>query len=92
MQFVIWDEYKEITNLKLSEVTGNSTKTCFSITFAYCSGKDAIVYILSKFSVYILEIGMTSLLTHIAADSTRHSFRSKSNDQPLKKFLSLVVG
>ena len=50
VQFVIWDEYREIMNLKHSEVTGNSTKTYFSITFAYCSGKDVIAYI---FSVYI---------------------------------------
>ena len=34
---------------------------------------------------------MTSLLMHTVAHSTRPSFRLKPNDQPLKKFLSLVV-
>ena len=34
---------------------------------------------------------MTSLLTHTVAHSTRHSFRPKTNNQPLKKFLSLAV-
>jgi hypothetical protein len=34
---------------------------------------------------------MTSLLTHTVAYSTRPSFRSKTNNQPLKKFLSLAV-
>ena len=34
---------------------------------------------------------MTSLLTHTVAHSTRSSFRPKTNNQPLKKFLSLVV-
>ena len=33
---------------------------------------------------------MTSLLTHNVAHSTRHSFRPKTNNQPLKKFLSLA--
>ena len=35
-------------------------------------------------------ISMTSLLTHNVAHSTRHSFRPKTNNQPLKKFLSLA--
>ena len=34
---------------------------------------------------------MTSLLTHTVAHSTRPSFRPKTNNQPLKKFLSLAV-
>ena len=34
---------------------------------------------------------MTSLLTHTITHSTRHSFRPKTNNQPLKKFLSLAV-
>ena len=34
---------------------------------------------------------MTSLLTHTVAHSTRPSFRPKTNNQPLKKFLSLKV-
>ena len=35
-------------------------------------------------------ISMTSLLTHNVAHSTRHSFRPKTNNQPIKKFLSLA--
>jgi len=34
---------------------------------------------------------MTSLLTQNVAHSTRHSFRPKTNNQPLKKFLSLAL-
>ena len=34
---------------------------------------------------------VTSLLTHTLAHSTRPSFRLSSNNQPLKKFLSLAV-
>ena len=34
---------------------------------------------------------MTSLLTHTVAHSTRPSFRLKTNNQHLKKFLSLEV-
>ena len=34
---------------------------------------------------------MTSLLTHPAADATRPSYRPKINNQPLKKFLNLLV-
>ena len=36
-------------------------------------------------------ISMTSLLTHTVAHSTRPSFSLKTNNQPLKKFLSHVV-
>ena len=35
--------------------------------------------------------GMTSLLTHDVAHSTRHSYRPKTNNQPIKKYLSLAV-
>ena len=38
-----------------------------------------------------LSISMTSLLMHTVAHSTRPSFRSKTNNQPTKKFLSLEV-
>ena len=34
---------------------------------------------------------MTSLLTHTVAHYTRHFFRLKTDNQPLKKFLSLAV-
>ena len=61
VQFVIWDELKEKMNWKHLEVTGNSTKTYFSITFAYCSGKNVITYI---FSVYILEIVILNCRTN----------------------------
>ena len=38
----------------------------------------------------LLKSSMTSLLTHNFAHSTRHSFRPKTNNQLLKKFLSLA--
>ena len=38
-----------------------------------------------------LQVSMTSLLTHNVTHSTRHSFRPKTNNQLLKKFLSLAV-
>ena len=38
-----------------------------------------------------LYISMTSLLTQTVQHSTRPSYRSKINNQPLKKFLSLAV-
>jgi hypothetical protein len=41
-------------------------------------------------SRYILN-SMTSLLTHTVAHSTMPSFRLKTNNQPLKKLLSLAV-
>jgi hypothetical protein len=34
---------------------------------------------------------MTTLLTHTVAHSTKSSFRPKTNNQPLKKFLSLAL-
>ena len=34
---------------------------------------------------------MTTLLTHTVAHSTKPTFRSKTNNQPLKKFLSLAL-
>ena len=38
-----------------------------------------------------MTLSMTSLLMHIVAHSTKPSFRRKINNQPLKKFLCLVV-
>ena len=43
------------------------------------------------FVVMLTHISMTSLLTHTVAHSTRPSFKLKTNNQPLKKFLSLAV-
>ena len=45
------------------------------------------------FIVYPLEgqISMTTLLTHTVAHSTKPSFRPKTNNQPLKKFLGFVL-
>ena len=37
------------------------------------------------------DVSMTTLLTHTVAHSTKPSFRSKTNNQPLKKFLSLAL-
>ena len=36
-------------------------------------------------------LSMTTLLTHTVAHSTKPSFRPKTNNQPLKKFLSLAL-
>ena len=36
-------------------------------------------------------ISMTTVLTHTVAHFTKPSFRSKTNNQPLKKFLSLAL-
>ena len=43
------------------------------------------------FTLTTYTISMTSLLMHTVAHSTRPSFRSKINNQPLKKLLSLLV-
>ena len=40
---------------------------------------------------WYFHFSMTSLLTHTVAHSTRPSFRPKTNNQPIKKFLSLAV-
>ena len=40
---------------------------------------------------YMDETSMTSLLMHNVADSTRPSYKLKTNNQPIKKFLSLAV-
>ena len=40
---------------------------------------------------WVLSDSMTSLLTHTVAHFTRPSFRPKTNNQPIKKFLSLAV-
>ena len=37
------------------------------------------------------DISMTQLLTHTVAHSTMPSFRPKTNNQPIKKFLSLAL-
>ena len=54
-----------------------------------------VVYTLPYFSYGVhtmyYYISMTSPLTHIVAHSTRPSFRPKTNNEPLKKFLSLEV-
>ena len=39
----------------------------------------------------VTAISMTTLLTHTVAHSTKPSFRPKTNNQPLKKFLSLAL-
>ena len=37
------------------------------------------------------KVSMTTLLTHTVAHSTKPSFMPKTNNQPLKKFLSLSL-
>ena len=54
--------------------------------------------ILSRIALYLLNafgpiyFSMTTLLTHTVAHSTKPSFKPKTNNQPLKKFLSLALG
>ena len=43
------------------------------------------------YSYFYMHFSMTQLFTHSVAHSTRPSFRPKTNNQPFKKFLSLVV-
>ena len=45
----------------------------------------------SYYIVVYKYVSMTSLLTHTVVHSTTHSFRPKTNNQPLEKFLSLAV-
>ena len=52
----------------------------------YCNN----IKLLSLFSSDIIVNSMTSLLMHNVAHSTKHSLRLKTNNQTLKKFLSLV--
>ena len=54
----------------------------------HLSGRVAMPSLFIQVSKFI---NMTSLLTHTVAHFTRPSFRPKSNNQPLKKFLSLAV-
>ena len=48
------------------------------------------IFTLYYYTVYSIYDSMTFLLTHNVAHSTRHSFRPKTNNQPIKKFLSLA--
>ena len=43
------------------------------------------------FWIAICTVSMTTLLTHTVAHSTKRSFRPETNNQPLKKFLSLAL-
>ena len=50
-----------------------------------------VYYILDKERVQMHQVSMTTLLTHTVAHSTQPSFRPQTNNQPLKKFLSLAL-
>ena len=51
-----------------------------------------VIWIILNYSKNVGEyISMTTLLTHTVAHSTKPSFRPKTNNQPLKKFLSLAL-
>ena len=58
---------------------------CWKYLFAYFNALE------THSALGYINFSMTSLLTHNVAHSTRHSFRSKINNQPLKKFLSLAI-
>ena len=49
------------------------------------------VLVYTSLPIHSKYFNMTQLLTHTVAHSTRPSFRLKTKNQPLKKFLSLAV-
>ena len=69
-------------NLNASFIDGSSKISSYN---------NIIMIITLFFSYLVVLISMTSLLMHTIAHSTSPSFRPKINNQPLKKFLSLVV-
>ena len=70
-----------------AEVVTYSDLSSFEQDCVFFSG-----FLLSvMFSLTSAIFSMTSLLTHTVAHSTRPSFRPKTNNQPIKKFLSLAV-
>ena len=70
-------------------VSGLIMKSHFSwpVTLPNCKISDNIMDVLTSNNKHI---SMTSLLTHTVAHSTRPSLKPKTNNQPFKKFLSLV--
>ena len=70
-----------------------------SMLLLILSWKYVSIFILEQNSInqiqilcnWCANISITSLLMHNVAHSTRHSFRLKINNQPLKNFLSLAV-
>ena len=56
----------------------------------FCVPKSEISESPNIFYTMYMYFSMTSLLTQNVAHSTRHSFKPKTNNQPLKKFLSLA--
>ena len=70
-----------VTIMKLfNRQQGNSFATFF------CR-RDVYIRTISSWLLF----SMTQLLTHTVAHSTEPSFRLKTNNQPLKKFLSLAL-
>ena len=68
---------------------GENIEFCDETTVEHldCAGKHSKAF---DFEGKPLLANMTSLLTHNVAHSTRHSFRPRTNNQPIKKFLSLA--
>ena len=84
-------------NLLFSKIFGVSPKYKFKLTLAHKElwknerPYGIIVMNLVHCGDYDINLSMTTLLTHTVAHSSKPSFRPKTNNQSLKKFLSFVL-
>ena len=82
--------------IKPEELGKTLTHEHVSMTFEFTYKKPKVIYkgVLTTVRVRDTKdsylVSMTQLLTHSVAHSTNPSSRPKTNNQPLKKFLSLV--
>ena len=83
--------YTQIRWLSNFQELNLETITISSWIPLFCVPKSEISWSPNIFYTMYMYPSMTSLLTHTVAHSTRHFFRPKTNNQPLKKFLSLSV-
>ena len=75
------------------------SKTCYQArratvsNFTVCNFMtiSALIWVCTMLGKYVCRLpnSMTTLLTHTVAHSTKRSFMLKTNNQPLKEFLSL---
>ena len=71
--------------------TFNYTFYILVLTIVCCITVFCLHFLLASFSYGRIQSSMTTLLTHTVAHSTKPSFRPKTNNQPLKKSLSLAL-
>ena len=95
---LIWKEIARVwlSNLKFgfsAKATKFEKVFVVLLTRASCSVRAAAYLSKSRQRFFKTNVvnSMTTLLTHTVAHSTKPSFRSKTNNQPLKKFLSLAL-